>query len=258
MKSRQEIKAIAKLAMKEQRGTSIATVLLVALVSYVGTMFNIIPGGELGPVLVLASVFIVDYPIMVNASRIYIKLFNREQASAGELFTNFSVNYWRKVGGMAWMFLFLFLWMLPVLFLVFVLAESEVSLNIIRVSAFLLSVPVVIKFISYSMTAFILADCPEVPARQAIRLSIRITSGHKLDLFLMTLSFIGWIALCILPVALGFIFETDLGMIAATVLIIVFLYPYMAIAQAGLYMELRDKAVASGSIDMSEIRPWVQ
>ena len=62
----------------------------------------------------------------------------------------------------------------------------------------LLVVPGVIKSISYSQTQFILKDCPELSYNEAIERSMAMMEGHKMQYFLLLLSFIGWILLVIL------------------------------------------------------------
>jgi len=221
MRSRQEIKAIAKAAMKEQRATSILALLLVGLLAgaggFVSGLFFFVP--FFGIVLMYASIFFIGMPLAVNAVGIYIKIYKRQLASANELLSNFPINYLRKVGGMAWMMLFTMLWSL------------------------LFFIPGIIKGISYSMTASILADCPNVNAKQALKLSMRMTDGHKMDLFVMQLSFIGW---------------TMLSMLTCGILSIVFVGPYMSTTSAGYYVELREKAIANGVIDRAELEGRLQ
>ena len=62
----------------------------------------------------------------------------------------------------------------------------------------LLIVPGVIKAISYSQTQFILKDCPELSFNEAIERSMDMMEGHKMQYFLLWLSFIGWILLAII------------------------------------------------------------
>ena len=62
----------------------------------------------------------------------------------------------------------------------------------------LLIVPGVIKAISYSQTQFILKDCPELSFNEAIERSMDMMEGHKMQYFLLSLSFIGWILLAII------------------------------------------------------------
>jgi uncharacterized membrane protein len=56
----------------------------------------------------------------------------------------------------------------------------------------LLVVPGIIKALSYSMALYILAENPEIGGLGAINESKRIMNGHKMDLFVLQLSFIPW------------------------------------------------------------------
>lgn len=56
----------------------------------------------------------------------------------------------------------------------------------------LLIIPGIIKSYSYSMASYILAENPNMTAREAIKESMRIMEGHKMDLFILQLSFLGW------------------------------------------------------------------
>jgi uncharacterized membrane protein len=62
----------------------------------------------------------------------------------------------------------------------------------------LLFVPGVIKSISYSQTNYILKDNPELSFNAAIERSMAMMEGHKMQYFLLSLSFIGWILLAII------------------------------------------------------------
>lgn len=59
----------------------------------------------------------------------------------------------------------------------------------------LLIIPGIIKGYSYSMAYYVLADNPEMTAREALKESMRIMDGHKMELFVLHLSFLGWILL---------------------------------------------------------------
>ena len=87
----------------------------------------------------------------------------------------------------------------------------------------LLFIPGIIKYYSYSMTPFILNDDPELSYNAAIEKSMEMMSGHKMDLFLLDLSFIGWAILCLLTLGIGFLW----------------LYPYMYTAKACFYEDLK-------------------
>ncbi|OQR55267.1 DUF975 family protein [Bacillus sp. CDB3] len=71
----------------------------------------------------------------------------------------------------------------------------------------LLIIPGIIKSFSYSMTYFILNDHPEYTANQAITESRRMMNGHKMDYFLLCLSFLGWFILSIITIGIGFLWS---------------------------------------------------
>lgn len=64
-------------------------------------------------------------------------------------------------------------------------------------------VPGIVKTYSYAMTPYILIDHPEMTANEAITASRQLMDGHKMELFLLRLSFIGWMLLNILTLGIG-------------------------------------------------------
>lgn len=84
-------------------------------------------------------------------------------------------------------------------------------------------VPGIIKSYSYAMTEYIMNDNPELERNAAIEASMRMMEGHKMRLFLLDLSFIGWAILSILTFGLGFIL----------------LNPYINAAHAEFYEDLK-------------------
>ncbi|MDP4172279.1 MAG: DUF975 family protein, partial [Bacillota bacterium] len=83
-------------------------------------------------------------------------------------------------------------------------------------------IPGIIKAISYSQTFFLLKDHPEYTVTEAITESKRRMKGYKGKYFLLGLSFIGWMFLCILTLGIGFLW----------------LNPYMNASYAAFYNEL--------------------
>lgn len=63
----------------------------------------------------------------------------------------------------------------------------------------LLIVPGIIAAYRYSMAVYIMIDNPEYSAMECIRGSKQMMMGHKGELFLLDLSFIGWAFLSIIP-----------------------------------------------------------
>ncbi len=87
----------------------------------------------------------------------------------------------------------------------------------------LLIVPGIIKGYSYSMTPYILKDRPDLKYNGAIEESMRMMRGNKMKLFLLDLSFIGWILLCIITLGIA----------------LLWVEPYIVSARAAFYEELK-------------------
>ncbi|NLK86395.1 MAG: DUF975 family protein [Clostridiaceae bacterium] len=101
----------------------------------------------------------------------------------------------------------------------------------------LLIIPGIIKGYAYSMVPYILADNPNIGAKRAIELSDNMTRGHKLDMFVLQLSFIGWYLLGALFFFIGGLFVR----------------PYEDATFAELYLTLRQNAIESGMCSLSEL-----
>lgn len=67
-------------------------------------------------------------------------------------------------------------------------------------------IPGIVATYRYAMTPFILAEHPELTASQAIARSKELMMGRKFDLFLLDLSFLGWVILAALTMNLGHLF----------------------------------------------------
>ena len=88
--------------------------------------------------------------------------------------------------------------------------------------ALLFIIPGIVKSFAYAMTPFIMAENPEMTAKEAITRSMELMNGHKGELFWLSLTFFGWSLLAMLTGGIGYIF----------------LNPYMNAAYAAFY---RDK-----------------
>lgn len=87
----------------------------------------------------------------------------------------------------------------------------------------LLVVPGIIKAFSYAMTPYIMYDNPQLSADECIERSMAMMQGHKGQLFMLYLSFIGWAILCVLTLGIGFFW----------------LSPYISCSEAQFYEELK-------------------
>jgi F0F1-type ATP synthase membrane subunit c/vacuolar-type H+-ATPase subunit K len=101
----------------------------------------------------------------------------------------------------------------------------------------LLIIPGIVKAYAYRMVPYILADNPNIGAKKAIELSNQMTDGHKLDMFVLDLSFIGWYLLGMLAFGLG----------------ILFVLPYENATNAELYLVLRKNALESNLCSLEDL-----
>jgi len=207
MKTRRQIKEQARSSFAAQRGVGILLILLMVVIAGACSGLAFIYVGYLVTVLLVP---VVSIGLIWG----YLKIYRGEQTDIGVLLSKFNNSYARCLGGYWWMMLFTTLW------------------------SMLFAVPGIVKAYSYRMAPFILADCPNVPAKEALKLSMKMTKGHKGALFVNDLSFIGWFIL---------------SGLTAMILGVVYVLPYYCATQAGFYTELRDEALRSGIISPSEL-----
>jgi uncharacterized membrane protein len=165
----------------------------------------------LGTVLFIVALFSIwriflGFPMEVGCRKFFLKATEDEQRY--NQMTSFFNNetYWNIVKTMFMRGLYTFLWTL------------------------LLIVPGIIKGYAYSMVPYILSDNPQMDYSQAIQLSQEMTMGHKFDMFVLDLSFIGWYLLGALLCGLGGVFVN----------------PYYHATHAELYLVLRNIAIEKG------------
>lgn len=96
---------------------------------------------------------------------------------------------------------------------------------IILLSATLLIIPALIKRYAYSQIKYIRADKPDLSPLKCLLLSRRMMRGHKIELFLIELSFILWIPF--IPISGG--------------LILLYFLPYYSLTMAGYHDYLKKK-----------------
>ena len=66
-------------------------------------------------------------------------------------------------------------------------------------------IPGIIKAYSYSMALYILAENKGKSSRECVKESMAMTEGHKMDLFILSLSFIGWMLLSAITFGIAYI-----------------------------------------------------
>ena len=196
-----ELRATARAQLKGKWGTPILICFIYGIISLA---VSFIPG--IGGVASL----ILTGPLTLGLVTFTLKFSNEESVEVSNLFDGFN-NFVAALGLYLWMSLWIFLWSL------------------------LLIVPGIIKSFSYSMSFYILSENPQLGAKEALNLSKQITKGYEGKIFILGLSFIGWMLLAGLTLGIGFLW----------------LMPYIQITFANLYKELKTEAVANGSFNTS-------
>ena len=102
------------------------------------------------------------------------------------------------------------------------LASILMGLNV-ALGLILLIIPGIIAALGLSLYAFVIADNPELTTTDALRKTWEITKGHKVEIFVFILSFIGWEILGCLTLGILYIW----------------LAPYMTIASTLVYESLK-------------------
>ena len=89
----------------------------------------------------------------------------------------------------------------------------------------LLIVPGIIKSLSYALAPYILAENPELKANEAIEKSMAMMNGHKMQLFLMWLGYVGFALLSIFAFCIP----------------LLWLYPYYQVVMVKFYEEVKSE-----------------
>ncbi len=275
MKTRQEIKSSAREAIRNRRGVSIGLIVLPALILVLATVaiaLSVMPfaampiGGSAyagsGPVgipsspiamlpsilmlLVMLFVWLLAPAFEVTIDGGYTQIYRGDDVTVGSVYRRLFQRWGRKI----WVFIligwFTLLW--AILFELPTAALSAIGGGDFRTPSALYylimfvsgvsSIALSIFVMRYMMAPYIIAEYPNVTAREALRMSVRMTRGFRGELFIAELSFIGWMLLSALTLMI-------LG--------VLYVIPYMQTTMAGFYVELRDRALTAGEIDVGEL-----
>ncbi len=203
MLSRKEIKSLAKHEFVQNYWQCVAAYAVVAiLIGFVGGLtFGI-------------GALVLTPPFIIGRKTFFRNVYKGKTEDMGTIFTRAFDNFGHKLGGYLWMQLFIFFWSL------------------------LFIVPGIIKSYSYALTPYILDDCRNVRAKDALKLSIRMMKGYKWKLFVFNLSFLGWKILSLLTNGILGVFLVN---------------PFYATALAGFYQERKQSALDDGTVSEDEL-----
>ncbi|TLS49434.1 DUF975 family protein [Paenibacillus antri] len=189
MSSNAEIRAAARDALRGQWGMAV-------LVAFVYMAITAVIGSI--PVVKNIGPLLLGGPLAFGLYAYFLHVVRGNRPELGVMFSGFQ----RFVPTLVLYLLqaiFVFLWML------------------------LLIVPGIIAALRYSMSYFILLENPGLSPLDAINRSKEMMQGHKMQLFLLQLSFIGWALLCVLTLGIG----------------LLWLMPYMQTSMAAFYERLK-------------------
>jgi hypothetical protein len=171
------------------------------MMAALATLVYLLIAGGVSSIPVAGSVLaiIITYPLAYGFAILFLDLFREgKPIDIGKLFDGFK-DFGRVWGTLILVAIYTILW------------------------TCLLIIPGIVKSYSYALTPFILKDEPELKYNAAIEKSMRMMNGYKMKLFLLDLSFIGWMILSILTLGVG----------------LLFLQPYMNTARAAFYEDLK-------------------
>ncbi len=203
---RAEMKQMAKEQLRGRWGGTIgAFVLLYLVLVLLSLLTSVFPYGSI-------LILVLTGPLVIGMILYSIALINTsEKVDVSVVFQGFSI-FTPAVTTYLWQVLWTLLWSL------------------------LFYIPGIIKGFAYSQCMYIVADNPRIGAKQAMKLSIRMTSGHKWDIFVMYLSFLGWAILATLSLGIGYLW----------------LVPYMQVTYTNMYYKLKAMSIESGACQAGE------
>lgn len=233
MFNRVEMKQNAKLQLKGNWNKAALITFVYFLVAIGIQMVGMIPllGGLIA--------FVLSVPLSFGYLIVFLNMAKKETSpELKDVFDGFSIIL-RAVGITLWMELFVILWSL------------------------LLVIPGVVKTFAYSQSFYIIAENSNVGIRKALKTSIKMTKGYKMDIFIMYLSFFGWALLAASPVLIGMfvvvgstVFSSGLSPIAImagmmllyipTGIAYLWLLPYMNASNVNMYLFLKSESIQNG------------
>ncbi|MCR5400624.1 MAG: DUF975 family protein [Treponema sp.] len=157
---------------------------------------------------------IVEFVLLFAMTNVHIKMTHGPEAVSIEDFTD-GLSLWVKavICGF-WKSIWILIW--SILFLI----------------------PGLVKCYSYSQMEYLLLEYPELSVTKSMKISQIITRGHKADLFIQDLSFLGWGILSALSCGIGYLW----------------LLPYISLTRINAYHALLKEAVSQGLINPSDLK----
>ena len=194
--TRAELKTLAKAQLKGKVGMFFLCSLIIGAISLVSVI----------PVAGTIALLLITPSLSIGLILVYLDATKNENPKVARMFDGFQY-FGKAILLMLLVGIFTLLWSL------------------------LFYIPGIIKSISYSMSYYILAENPQMTAREALNESKAIMHGHKMEYFVLGLSFIPWILLVMVTFGIAAIW----------------VMPYMQLTITNFYNSIkRQETVAQG------------
>lgn len=240
MKKNSELRAEARAALKGNWNVSALYVFVIMLIVMVMSCLSFIP------VLGTIALYVLTMPMMYAIAVALLRQLRGEELQLGWIGMGYNKRLWLT---MLLKFVYIFMWGLVGFVPLIVLIFAAISMLDVPTEEFLglrgdfletnigylcalcacvciAYVPAIVKNYSYAMVEYILRDDSEIRNNAAIDKSIAMMKGHKWQLFVLDLSFLGWIFLSIFTLYLGMFW----------------VLPYKYTARAAFYEELKTES----------------
>lgn len=243
--------------------------------------------------MLVGAFLLLGLPISVSVSGYFLAFLRGKEPKVKDVFSCFSGNYPRILGGLLYMLLWMVLWSLLAFVSPFIL--YTLGLRVMTMFAEQLGfqslyiMPVLVGFcivwfvaftvqfcgrvLAYSLTGICLSANPLIPARRAVRLSRKLMRGNKWQLISLLLSFLSYYvpalvagaALLLLPALQGVLGLTDAvlsagrialyAVIGANLLVTLFVAPYLSACLRAFYIERKREALMDDEVTQLDFAP---
>lgn len=207
MLSRVELKENAKASLKNVWGEAIKIILVLFLISFAaGFVYGMIAGildidteGSTSKLITNLIQLVISGCLTFGMMSFFLKVSRNEEVTYKELFAKKDM-FFKYVG-------------------------ASICIGIVVfVGTLLLVVPGIIAAFALSQTMYILLENPEMGIIDAMKKSNEMMKGHKMDYFVLILSFLGWAILGIFTIGILYLW----------------LVPYIYVTEANFYNSLID------------------
>lgn len=209
--TRAELKQQAKDTLRGRWGTAIGMVLVYELlIGAIGMIANFIP--FIGSIALL----VVSIPLSFGFIGQLLKFSRKEQAGVLDFFTIGFNNFGKSWSILGHTFLKLVGYIIAYVVCTFAMvglivaaisAESiamlVIGMMIIGILFFVIYILLLMKSYLYVLTEYIGNDNSEMSAKEVVEKSAELMKGHRWELFVLELSFIGWAILAMLTCGIG-------------------------------------------------------